>query len=185
MKISLIAAAAAALALTAPISQATVINSAYTSLGANSWRVDFTVTNDGTPASFAGFTIDFPNATNLVLRASPATWDSAVFQPDANLPDDGFLDSFARASSNVLTPGQSLGGFAVSFAYAAGAVPGALPFMLYSENFTPVFAGMTTTVAAIPEPETLFLCALGLALVGARTARTRGKNCSMTKKVSA
>ena len=68
MKIPLLVVAAAALALTAPSSQATVINSAYTPLGANSWLVDFTIINDGTPASFAGFTIDFPNATNLVLR---------------------------------------------------------------------------------------------------------------------
>ena len=59
-----IVAAVAALAFTASNSQATVINSAYTSLGANSWLVDFTITNDGNPASFAGFTIDFPNATN-------------------------------------------------------------------------------------------------------------------------
>ena len=184
MKNPWMVAAAAVLACTASLSQATVINSAYTPLGGNSWLVDFTVTNDGTPASFAGFSIDFPNATNLVLRASPLTWDSAVFQPDPSIPDAGFLDSFVKGAAGALAPGQSLGGFAVSFAYTAGATPGALPFLVYSENFTPL-AGGFTTVAAIPEPETMLLSALGLALVALRTARTRGKKYSMTKEVTA
>lgn len=184
MKKPLIVAAAAALACTASLSQATVINSAYTALGSNSWLASFTIVNDGTPASFAGFTIDFPNATNLVLRASPSTWDSAVFQPDASLPDDGFLDSFAFNASNTLPVGRSLGGFEVSFAFTAGAVPGALPFMVYNENFTPLFAG-NTAVAAIPEPATALLSALGLALVGLRTARARTGNSRMAEEVAA
>jgi len=184
VRIPLIVAAAAALALTAPSSQATVINSAYTSLGGNSWLVDFTVTNDGSPASFAGFTIDFPNATNLVLRSSPSTWDSAVFQPDPSLPDNGFLDSLIRSASNALPLGQSIAGFGVSFAYVAGATPGPLPFMVYSENFTPLFAG-TTTVAAIPEPPAVFMAALGLALVGLRTVRRHRKTRNVAKEVVA
>ena len=184
MRIPLLVVAAAALALTAPSSQATVINSAYTPLGANSWLVDFTIINDGTPASFAGFTIDFPNATNLVLRSSPSTWDSAVFQPDPGLPDNGFLDSFVRSASNALPLGQSIAGFGVSFAYTAGAIPGPLPFMVYSENFTPLFAG-NTTVAAIPEPPAVFMAVLGLALVGLRTARRLRKDCNPAKEVTA
>jgi hypothetical protein len=184
VRIPLIVAAVAALALTAPSSQATVINSAYTPLGGNSWLVDFTITNDGAPASFAGFTIDFPNATNLVLRTSPSTWDSAVFQPDPGLPDAGFLDSFVRNASNALPMGQSIAGFGVAFSYAAGAIPGPLPFLVYSENFTPLFAG-STTVAAIPEPPTVFMAALGLALVGLRTVRRHRKTCNSAREVTA
>jgi hypothetical protein len=185
VKNPLIVAAAAALALTASLSQATVINSAYTPRGGDSWRVDFTVLNDGNPASFAGFTIDFPNATNLALLASPSTWDSAAFQRDPSLPDDAFLDSFVRNASNALAPGQSLGGFGVSFNYTAGAVPGALPFMVYNETFSPLFSGLTT-VTAIPEPPMAFLTALGLAIVGLRTVRTHAKtNRSATKEVTA
>ena len=183
MKIPLIVAAATALTLTAPISQATVIDSAYAPLGGNSWLVDFTVTNDGNPASFAGFSIDFPNATNLVLRASPSTWDSAVFQADANLPDDAFFDSFVKNASSTLSPGQSIGGFQVSFAYTAGATPGALPFMVYGETFAPLAAGLTT-VPAIPEPPMVFLAALGLTFVGLRV-RALKKTATNDKEVTA
>ena len=179
MKIPMVVAATA-LTFTAAISQATVINSAYAPLGGNSWLVDFTVTNDGTPASFAGFTIDFPSATNLVLRASPSTWDSAVFQADANLPDDAFFDSFAKSASSVLNPGQSIGGFQVSFAYTAGAMPGPLPFMVYSETFSPLFAG-TTTIPAIPEPPMVFLAALGLTFVALRVRSHRRSSQNKTE----
>lgn len=167
MKIPLIVAAATALAFTAPISQATVISSTYAPLGGGSWLVDFTVTNDGTPATFAGFTIDIPEATNLVVRGSPSTWDSLVFQPDPNLPDVGAFDSFVKSASNALVPGQSIGGFQMAFSYTSGARPGPLPFVVYSETFTPLFAG-TTTIPAIPEPPMVFLAALGLTFVGLR-----------------
>ena len=179
MNIPLIVAAAAALAFTAPLSQATVISSTYTPLGANSWLANFTIANDGTPARFAGFSIDFPNATNLVLVASPSTWDSAVFQQDPNLPDDGFLDSFVINASNTLTPGQSIGGFGVSFRYTAGPAPGALPFMVYSETFAPLFSG-STTVTAIPEPSIALLSLLGLGFVGVRTWRLQARNGNTT-----
>ncbi|CAN5133414.1 hypothetical protein BH11PSE9_BH11PSE9_02380 [soil metagenome] len=184
MKIPLIAAAAAALALTAPMSQATVIDSAYKSLGGDAWLVDFTITNDGTPASFFGFSIDMPNATNLVLVASPATWDSVVFQQDPNLPDDAYLDSFVIAPSNALTAGQSIKGFEVSFTYAAGAMPGAMPFVVYDETFAPLFSG-TTTVSAVPEPASVMLAALGLAVVGLRTARSAKRNVRSFEEVVA
>ena len=183
MKKLLLVAAVAGLGCTASLSQATVINSAYTPLGGDSWLVDFTVVNDGSPPSFAAFTIDFPDATNLVLRASPGTWDSAVFQPDASLPDDGFLDSFARSAANVLPVGQSIGGFQVSFSYIAGALPGALPFMVYNDSFMPLSAG-NTMVTAIPEPPMVFLAALGLAAVGLRTLR-RTKSRKATEEVTA
>ena len=184
MKIPLIVAAAAALALTSPVSQATVIDSAYQSLGGDSWLVDFTITNDGTPATFFGFTINMPNATNLVLVASPATWDSIVFQQDANLPDDAYLDSFVIAPSNALTAGQSIKGFEVSFTYAAGMTPGAMPFVVYDETFAPLFSG-TTTVSAVPEPASVILAALGLAVVGLRTARSANRKVRSFAEVAA
>jgi hypothetical protein len=185
VKIPLIVAAAAALAFTASLSQATVINSTYKPLGGDSWLVDFTVVNDGTQANFAGFTIDFLDATNLVLLASPSSWDSLVFQQDPSLPDNAYLDSLSLSPSTMWNAGQSIGGFEVSFKYAAGATPGALPFMLYSETFSPVFAGTTTVVAAIPEPSTAILTALGLAFVGLRTLRTANRKRNATEEVTA
>ena len=184
MKISLNAVAAATLALTASLSQATVIDSVYTPLGGDSWMVDFTIANDGMPASFAGFSVDLPNATNLALVASPGTWDSLVFQQDAGLLDDGSLDSFVANPVNALAVGQSVGGFGVSFAYTAGATPGALPFMIYSDAFALLSVG-TTTVTVVPEPAAVILAAFGLALVGLSTLRANAETCNSSRKVSA
>ena len=174
MKSHLAAIVTAALTLAAPLAQATVINSAYTRIGDNTWLADFTIFNDGTPTSFAGFTIDFPNATGLTLVGSPATWDSLVVQPDASIPDPGFLDSFAILSSNVLAAGQSQGGFRVSFNYAG--TPGGLPFVVNNAAFAPLFTGITTVTTPIPEPSTVLMMALGLAAVGARTLRQGKRN---------
>jgi hypothetical protein len=175
---------ALALAFAAPLSQAAVVNSTYTSLGGNSWLAELSVMNDGTPASFAGFTVDFLNATNLVLLASPATWDSAVFQADPILADPGFFDTFAISSANYLTRGQSQGGFRVSFTYTGG-TPGAMPFTVNDANFAPLASGLTTTVAAIPEPSTVLLTAFGLAAIGWRAARTGAKKRNTTNEVTA
>jgi len=172
MKISFIVATAAALVLTASLSQATVITTAYRPFGANSWVADFTIRNDGTPPSFAGFTIDFPNATNLALLASPATWDSLVLQPDPSIPAFGFLDSFVINPANMLAIGQSIGGFQVSFSYLAGAAPGPLPFVINSATFEPLFFG-STTVTRVPEPATALSLAFGLGLLGLRSVRAR------------
>jgi hypothetical protein len=57
--------------------------------------------------------------------------------------------------------------------------------MLYSETFSPVFAGTTTVVAAIPEPSTAILTALGLAFVGLRTLRTANRKRNATEEVTA
>lgn len=170
MKIPLMAAAAAALALTAPLSQATLISTAYKPIGTNTWLASFTITNDGTPASFAGFTIEFPDATNLALLASPSTWDSLVLQPDPSLPADGILDSFVINPANALAVGQSIGGFRVSFNYLAGATPGSLPFSINNSSFVPIFFG-STTVTSVPEPATVLSLALGLGFLGFVRAR--------------
>jgi hypothetical protein len=59
----------------------------------------------------------------------------------------------------------------VSFTYTPGGLPVALPFMVNDANFTPLFAGLTT-VTAVPEPAAAVLAAIGLAVVGLRTARS-------------
>ena len=165
MKLPLAAAAAAAAAaatLFAPLSQATVINSVYTPLGGSTWLVDFTLVFDGSPSSITNFTVDFPSFSNLVLVASPATWDTLLVQPDAGIPDPGYLDSLALTPAAALTAG-SLGGFQVQFTFAG--TPGPLPFVISDATFTPVFAGVTTVV---PEPAAWLMFALGLAGMAVR-----------------
>ncbi|NUZ09141.1 PEP-CTERM sorting domain-containing protein [Piscinibacter koreensis] len=180
MKVPLIVAAAAALTFAALPSQAAVISGTYTSIGINTWRADLTVTNDANIARFAGFSVDFPSATNLQLVSSPAAWDSMVFQPDANLSDPGYLDSFLRNVTATLAPGQSVGGFGVSFNYAGG-MPGALPFLVYDTSFNVLAAG-NATIAAIPEPATALLAALGLAFIGLRSGRAYVRKTHATNK---
>lgn len=172
MKRSFVAAAVAALSLGASVAQATVIESAYSALGGDSWLVDFRVIQDGMSPGFAGFTIDIANATDLAVVATPGDWDSMVFQPDMGLGDPGAFDSFLQAGAPALTAGQSVSGFRFSFTLAGGSTPGALPFLLSDADFNPVTAGMTT-VTAVPEPATLLMAACGLGMLALRAARQR------------
>lgn len=176
MKRSLIAAAVAACSLSASLAQATVISTAYTSLGGDAWLADFNILNDGSPMAFAGFTVDLPSATNLVLLGSPATWDTWAAQADTGLQDDASLDSSVFLPADALAVGQSVGGFRVSFNYAAGMLPGAMPFIVYDADYTTLAMGMTT-VTAVPEPATTLLAALGLGVLGLRTAQARRRQC--------
>jgi hypothetical protein len=171
MKLSIASAIAAATTVlfTVP-TQATVINSAYTPLAGTVWLVELTVVNDGDPASITNFTVNFPSFTNLVLVATPASWDTLLIQPDPELPANGFLDSLAPTPADALTVG-SLGGFRVQFNF--GGIPGALPFVISDSSFTVLFSGLTT-VTAVPEPTALLMAALGLGVVvGLGISRSR------------
>lgn len=172
MNRSCMAAAVAALSLSASLAQATVIESAYSALGGDSWLVDFRIVQDAGSASFAGFTIDIAGASNLAVLATPGGWDSMVFQPDMGLGDPGAFDSFLQAGSPPLAAGQSVGGFRFSFMLAGGAMPGALPYLLSDADFNPVASGLTT-VTAVPEPATMLMAAFGLGVLGLRAARQR------------
>ena len=170
MKLSKAAAAlAAAATLFAPLAQAVVINSVYTPAGAGAWLVDLTLVFDGSPSSISNFTVDFPSFSNLVLVASPSTWDTLLVQPDPALPDAGFLDSLALTPAAALT-GGSLGGFRVSFTTTG--TPGALPFVISDASFSPIASGMTVATV-VPEPAAWLLMALGLGSVAAAAARSR------------
>lgn len=182
MRIPFSAALLAALTIAAPLSQAASINSAYTSLGGGNWLLDLTVVNDGTPLSFAGFTVDLPDASNIVLIDSPAQWDTLVIQPDLELPDAGFVDSYVPDPAHYLAPGQSQGGFRISFSFAG--TPGATPFVLSDANFEPLYFG-TTTVTAVPEPHAALMALLGLAALGIRAQRSKARCASLSEGAAA
>jgi hypothetical protein len=159
--------------LIAPLCAAAAsVSATYHQLSGNQWFADFVVTGDGSPSVINDFTIYFPDTSlaGLVLNSSGANWDSLIVQPDTTLHSAGFLDSLAVGSG--IATGASLGGFEVKFNFLGQGLPPALHFDINDANFQPVFSGIT--VAAVPEPEVVWLMLLGLgAIAGARVRRQR------------
>jgi hypothetical protein len=151
---------------------AAVVDSAYTFLGGSSWVADFTVRNDGMPATIDSLTVYFPEAfiSGLDLLASPAGWDTMIFQPDLGIPAPGMLDTLAKGPG--LVTGQSVGGFRVGFTLMTGGTPGSLKFDVNDSNYNVVLSGMTNVVA-VPEPSAAALLALGLCAIGWSASRRR------------
>jgi hypothetical protein len=177
MKRSLLASLLGAAALIAPLHAAGAsIGATYRAVSGNHWTVDFVVTGDGSPSVINDFTVYFPDASfaALAVGASPASWDSLVVQPDVTLHSPGFFDSLALGSG--IANGVALGGFEVTFSYLGSGNPPPLRFDINDANFHPVFSGLTTTtVAAIPEPESALLIALGLGAIAGARVRKQGR----------
>jgi len=162
-------------AFAAPLHAAgAAISATYHPLVGNQWFVDFVVTGDGAPPVINDFTIYFPETSfaALVLNPGPVGWDSLIVQPDPGLHSAGFLDSLALGSG--IGTGASLGGFEVKFNFLGQGTPPALHFDINDANFQPLFSGVTTLAAAIPEPEIAWLMLLGLgAIAGARMRKQK------------
>ena len=171
-------AIACAMAIAAPrVGHATSISYDVQSLGGAVWEYTYTVANDTLASDIEEFTIwfDLGLYENLVATATPADWDPLVIQPDPGIPDDGFYDALALVAG--IAPGDSLGGFSVSFDYLGGGTPGAQLFeVIDPATFDLLDEGTTARAAAgpgpggpaIPEPATGLLLGMGLAglLVG-------------------
>jgi hypothetical protein len=152
---------------------ATLIDFTAQSVGGNTWRYDYSVTNDTLTDPLEEFTIFFDRNfySNLQVAASPSGWDSLVVQPDLNIPDHGFFDSLSLMGG--LLPGQTASGFSVLFDWTGTSEPGGQSFSVVDpESFEPIDGGTTRRPNApppvsVPEPGTLILFALGLlALLG-------------------
>jgi hypothetical protein len=144
------------LALTAQAS-AVDISAAFTQQSGNTWQVDLAVINNGgVPAGIEEFTLWFPQTlySNLILVASPATWDSIVAQPlPAPVSSSGYLDSLVIAPTPALALGQTQSGFALKFAFLGNGTPAGLQFDIVDPTtFAPIASGVTIPV---PEPGTL------------------------------
>lgn len=166
------AAAVAAMAS----AHAALLTTQAQSLGGTQWQLDFSIANDGTPASFEGVTLYFDRAlfANLSDAVAPAGWDPLLFQPDTVLGSDGAYDVLADAA-HVLSAGQTVQGFSLRFDFLGSVLPTAWSYDLYRLDATSgdieiLGSGRTVeAVTAVPLPATLALALLGLALMpGAR-----------------
>lgn len=115
-----------------------------------------------------GFAIFFDQKLYDDLSISPKTpgapdWDPIIIQPDDSLPSDGYLDALALVTGPSLTSP-----FIVTFNWLGGAgmTPGVQRFEVYAALNTedPREEGFTRPARAVPEPSTLILSGLGLAL---------------------
>jgi hypothetical protein len=147
-----------------PSARAVVMTYSAESIGSSDWRYHYTLTNDSLAVDIEEFTVYFDSAlyANLAVDASPADWDSLVAQPDSGIPADGFFDSLALVQG--IAPGDSLGGFSVSFTYLGSGTPSAQSFEIVDADFNVIADGISTS-ASVPEPETLLLMLVGLGLI--------------------
>jgi len=151
------------------------------SLGGNTFQYNYTLNNTGANAlEWFSVYFDLGLYENLAVTASPADWDSIVFQPDPFLPDDGIFDSLALV--DFLDPGDMLGGFSVSFDWLGGNAGPGSQYFEYVDSFTfdVLASGFTQLVATeVPEPATLPLMAFGFM---AMVLASRGRRKPLTLK---
>lgn len=164
--------------LQCPTVYAGIVDYVATPLGGNTWRYDYTITNETPSIGFDELTVYFGvNQFELLnTAAAPAGWDPLAVQPDTRIPADGFYD--ALSLGGLLAEGASVSGFSVSFVYLIAGSPGAQSFdMLNSADFSVVRSGTTTDASApVPEPATLALMLLGLGAVASMTRRSLSRH---------
>ncbi len=146
---------------------AVLINYTLEALEGNSYRYEYTITNDG---SLLGddfviewfailFDPEFYDEDSLTIETPEplaSAWDELIFGSGLLIP--AAYDVFALADG--IAVGDSISGFAVEFAWLGnGLVPGAQDFELYNpETFDIVSTGRTQTSAmSVAEPNTLAL----------------------------
>ena len=156
------------------MAHAGVVDYVATSLGGNAWRYDYTITNTTPPIGFDELTVYFDVGKNGQLNAAiaPTGWDPIVVQPDPGIPASGFYDVLSLIGR--IGDAATVSGLSVTFTYLAAGSPGAQPFeLLDATGFTVVYAGMTTSASAVPEPERWVAMLFGVTFILASQRRRR------------
>jgi len=155
---------------------ANIITYTVDNIGGNTWQYNYTVTNE-LAFDIEEFTVYFDLGLyeNLAVTGSAVDWDPLVIQPDPLLPDDGFFDALALVAG--IAPGDSLGGFSVSFDFLGVGTPGDQFFDIVDPfTFDSLASGITELRDAdvsVPEPTSTSLIALGLFLIAFYSKRRR------------
>jgi hypothetical protein len=162
------------------ISRATTIEYVATDLvdltpGEDLWRYDYTVSGRAFLSS-EFFDIYFVPSVYGTLALEPTAntdWDVRILQQPnpVNLPpfDTGIFDAFASIDNASVADA-----FSVNFVYLGTGTPGAQMFDIFDANANLLESGITARPGGvIPEPSTIMLSVLGLAVLGSKFHRAR------------
>ncbi len=135
----------------------TIITTGLSPKGGNTWQADYTVKNDSLAVDIDRFEIEFNynNYANLSYVNAPSGWSSLIDHPYAITDYHGAFDLLA---TNVgIKPGDTLGGFSLTFDWLGMGMPGMQTFKASDSAFTTQDTGSTS----VPEPMPILLLAFG------------------------
>ncbi len=136
-----------------------------TNTGGDLWEYKYTIDNDETfDIKSLSIIFDSNLCSNLGLSSSPAisgNWDEQFFN---HLPGSRMYDALA-VGGNRIAVGEIVSGFGVSFRYSGIGIPASQYFEIYNPDDYSVLLASGWT-APIPEPATIILMTMGLAMLG-------------------
>ena len=142
-----------------------------TNLADNTWEYNYTIFNVTLGVDIEEFTVyfDADDFESLIVGTAPAGWNPVAVEPlNDPFDPDGYYDAFAELAAPI-APGDSLGGFTVTFDYLLSGTPGSQFFEIVMFNnstfdFDVIDSGQTIAASVVPIPAAIWL--FGTALIG-------------------